>query len=267
MKRTIRIMLVVGGLTYGVNACLGQAVSEPPKTLRVLQAENKLLRAQVQALREQVAALTEENARLKAAPKNERIAALEAELGKLKAENAKLKARLKGTPTSVPTTRKSGDVVKTSSFLGRATRGPVRVTATSAEIRKIVTWNKITEEKGTSNDKLLGILVAVQNLSETQNLHYRSWGADASKMFGSSASVADNLGNKCKAIHFGKIDAIVGRKDNEYIRPGKGIVDILVFDVPIAKAKTLILSLPLKNVGGGRGTVQLRIPVKRIGRH
>lgn len=266
MKRTILIMLVVGVLTYVVNACLGQALSEPPKTLRVLRAENKLLRAQVQALRERVKALTDENARLKATPKRERITALEAKLGKLKAENAKLKARLKGTPTSLPTTRKSADVVKTRPFIARATKGPVRVTAASAEIRKIVVWNKLTEKKGTSKDKLLGILVAVRNLSETQKLHYRTWGADASKMFGSSASVVDNLGNKYKPIHFGRLDAIVGRTDDEYIYPGKGMIDILVFEVPIAKAKTLILSLPLKNVGGS-GTVQLRIPVKRIRRH
>ena len=84
-------------------------------------------------------------------------------------------------------------------------------------------------------------------------------------MFGSSASLVDNLGNKCTPIHFARTEVIVGRTDSEFISPGKAITDMLVFEVPSAKAKTLTLSLPLKNLGVA-GTVRLRIPVETIGR-
>ena len=255
-QRTQIMMLVVGVLGYSMVVCLGQTPSDPSEALRTLRAENKLLRLQVKTLRERVEALTDENARLKA------------ELKK-KFPTAVVPARRPATRPAKPKTTTQPVVQPvtwpTKLLAPPVTRGPVRITATSATIHHVLVWDKFNEKNTKSKDKLLGIVVGLQNLSESQGVRYRTWGADARKFLGSSASLVDNLGNKYKPIHFARTEVIVGRTDNESIRPGKAITDILIFDVPIAKAKTLILSLPLKNVGGG-GKVELRIPAERIRR-
>lgn len=65
MKQRTRIVLAAAVLVCAVAVCLGQGLFEPPKTPRVLRAENKLLRTQVQALKDRVAALTDENGKLR----------------------------------------------------------------------------------------------------------------------------------------------------------------------------------------------------------
>ena len=256
MRQRTRMMLAVGLLGCSAAVCFGQAPSDSSEALRVLRAENKLLRLQVQALRERFKALTDENDTLKVELKKKgRTAVVPARSPATRPAKPKTTTK----PVVQPVTR------PTKPLALPVTRGPVRVSAISATIRHVLVWNKYTEKNTGSKDKLLGIVVGLQNLSESREVRYRTWGADARKIFGSSASLTDNLGNKYKPIHFGRMDVIVGRTDNESIAPGKAITDMLVFEVPIAKAKTLILSLPLKNVGGG-GTVELRIPVKRIRR-
>lgn len=249
------MMLAAGVLGYSMVVCLGQTPSDPSEALRRLRAENKLLRLQVKTLRQRVEALTDENAKLKAELKKARTAVVPAK------SPATRPARPKTTtkPVVRPVTR------PTKSVAPPVTRGPVRITAISATIRHVLVWDKFNEKNTRSKDKLLGIVVGIQNLSETRDVRYRTWGADASKIFGSSASLEDNFGKKCTPIHFARTEVIVGRTDSEFISPGKAITDVLVFEVPSAKAKILTLSLPLKNVGVG-GTVRLRIPVERIRR-
>jgi len=82
-----------------------------------------------------------------------------------------------------------------------------------------------------------------------KKLDYRTWGAEALSFLESSASLKDDLGNRYKAVHFGGMDQPIGRTKSASIYPGKTITDVLVFERPIAKAKTLKLTLPLANVG------------------
>jgi len=145
-------------------------------------------------------------------------------------------------------------------------KGTVSVRVAWAKIGKAVLENEITEARSVSEDKLLSIFVGIVNLSEERKLNYRTWGADPLKFVGGSARVTDDLGNVYKRIHFGVMDVPVGRRDQESIYPGKSILDVLIFELPVAKAKRLTLSLPLGNLGQ-QGSIEITIPVAAIERN
>jgi len=114
-----------------------------------------------------------------------------------------------------------------------------------------------------SADSLLTIWLTVQNKSERKKLDYRTWGADATSMFGSDVSLKDDAGNTYKRIRFSFSDKIKGAESSTSIYPGKEIRDAIVFELPIEKIEYLELVLPGKHVDE-EGELRFRIPKAMI---
>jgi len=144
-------------------------------------------------------------------------------------------------------------------------KGIVAVSLRGAEIGKAASESEVGGAGTVSEKKVLSIFVGISNLSQERKVTYRTWAADIHWSEGKATRLTDNLGNVYKAIHLGLMHVPTGRKHGESIYPGKAILDALTFEPPVAKAKWLSLSLPLRNVGES-GTAHFMIPVIGIKR-
>ena len=79
------------------------------------------------------------------------------------------------------------------------------------------------------------------------------------------AKLVDDSGAELKRVTLGFGNNVKDRTTLDTLTPGKVISDLLLFEVPTAKASYLDLDLPGENCGV-RGTFQFRIPVNAIGK-
>ena len=112
------------------------------------------------------------------------------------------------------------------------------------------------------NGNYLIIDVAVFNNSTTKKINFESWAGDRLNM-GSKAILKDEYDNTYKRIVFGAGTLIAGNKPNDSIYPGKAIMDRLVFETPIVKAKKLTLILPGENIESDKD-IQIEFDVSEI---
>ena len=91
----------------------------------------------------------------------------------------------------------------------------------------------------TSHDEHMVIYIAIINRSETKKLTYKSW---RGSLFRSNCKLTDEFDNRYRVMDFG-IDKPLGSVEDESIYPQKQIVDVLVFEKPIDKAKSFKLEL------------------------
>jgi hypothetical protein len=116
----------------------------------------------------------------------------------------------------------------------------------------------------TSAEPLLSITLSAHNLHATRKLNYETW-SERMGLVGSPAILRDDVGNRYRKISFDFGTDVVGANDGDSIYPGKSIVDVLVFEPPVAAAKYLDLELDGANVGQ-EGKVILRIKTADIKR-
>ncbi len=141
-----------------------------------------------------------------------------------------------------------------------ATDGLVEVRYVTARVGKIAFV--AGESKHVSDKDLLQIQLWIENLSESTKLQYKGWGGD-SLASGNKAILRDDLGNVYKPVTFGILHRPAGQRSNESLYPGTSLQDILVFEVPVEKAKLMHLSLPRSNyaqVLDGPRDLELAIP-------
>ena len=113
-----------------------------------------------------------------------------------------------------------------------------------------------------SVDDLLTIDLSVKNASTTQLLTYEPLGAEMIS-FRRKASLKDEFGNEYKRIHFGFGGDVQGAAKRQTVYPGASVSDVLVFELPIERATTLTLSVPLHALGVEQ-EVQFRFSVSAI---
>ena len=116
--------------------------------------------------------------------------------------------------------------------------------------------------RGKSKDELLSIYLEVTNLDDGRKLDYRTPAGDVLGFNGSK--LADDLGNHYRGINFGFSSKPERQTDSESVYPGKSIVDHLVFELPVAKAKSLNLELPGDHVGLEAGIFRFKIPISAV---
>jgi hypothetical protein len=126
---------------------------------------------------------------------------------------------------------------------------PVQFQDVTVTIKEIildkVPLRDIMNQKTTSTDKAVRIVLTIRNNSQTKKIDYSSWRGN----FRSDSTFKDNLGNTYKGIEFG-ITAIVGAvSSSASIHPGDTITDIIVFERPVDKATSFTLELKGENVG------------------
>ena len=121
-------------------------------------------------------------------------------------------------------------------------------------------------EDSQSKDALLILTVSITNKSDVKRLPYETWqGADFA--FGRDfATLVDEHGNSYKRISFGFATEITGQVKSGTVEPGDSLTDVLVFEKPIAKATTLTLELPGKNIGKDGATLRFQIPAPKPGK-
>lgn len=116
----------------------------------------------------------------------------------------------------------------------------------------------------------MNVLVDIANSSATRKLEYDGWSSRSR-----GVSLEDEHGNVYRMVSWGAGTRAIWRSPqgdfwemqvrNDSVHPGKTLTDILVFEKPIAQAKTLTLKLPRSNFGG-RGYVTLSIDLTRLAR-
>lgn len=88
--------------------------------------------------------------------------------------------------------------------------------------------------------------VTVTNKSDEKKIDFRGWG---SNMFMAFAFLKDDLGNQYKMVDLGVTNEFPGKIKSESIYPGKAVLEVLVFEIPIDKASSFSLILKGGNVG------------------
>ncbi len=127
----------------------------------------------------------------------------------------------------------------------------------SAKIGKVPL--KALGSESSSKDELLMVTVGIKNTTAEKKIDYETWGATPIYDH-SPATLSDEHGNSYKRITFGIGSDVVGRVErSESIYPGKTLTDVLVFEVPIAAAKSVRLELPGENIGVA-GRLRFEIP-------
>ena len=259
------VLLVISGILEA--SCPLQAAE--PADVRVIRAENKLLQAARERLRAENKLLSAEVARLR--KENSALKARLEELIATAKTNAPGAATRPISPDAVPKQPRAklqrAKPTQQGVFLlyGRPVMNEnIRVELVAIGIMKVLVEDRIRGQSNFSKEKLLWLRIRVVNTSDRKKFDYQTWGAETMKLFESLGGLADDLGNNYKAIHWGISQAPVGRTEKASIYPGKSIDDSLIFEVPVPKAKQLILSLPTDNVGG-KGIIKFIIPVENIG--
>jgi hypothetical protein len=102
----------------------------------------------------------------------------------------------------------------------------------------------------------------IENISETEKLQYQGWSGET---LGDShdAGLVDDAGNAYKLVNSGATGA--GEHQARSINPSQAISDVLVFEAPADRAKSLRLTLP-GGAYGGHGQLHLKIPAYAIQR-
>ncbi len=139
-------------------------------------------------------------------------------------------------------------------------RGDVQVKVISAEVGR----PKMVRSSGRAarpKSEALVILLELCNTNATKKLAYTSW---SDRNLG--VTLKDNFGNpytqKTKKVFRGAL--VEGQSSSGSIYPGKSIVDVVIFEPPIDKAKFLRLELPATAFGGS-GMLSFQIPITMVG--
>jgi len=94
----------------------------------------------------------------------------------------------------------------------------------------------------------LMIALRIENVSDTKRSEYNTWVPDLDSAK-TAAKLTDDRGNELKRVTFGFGNNVRGRTVLDTLSPGKVIGDLLVFEVPAARAKSFHLVLPGANCG------------------
>jgi hypothetical protein len=115
-------------------------------------------------------------------------------------------------------------------------------------------------EKTASEDDLLSVYLGIQNHSETKKHDYRGWSTKNFDLESKSrARASDELGNGYKRIRFDIFSKVEDQlAEGESVYPEKVVLDVLIFELPIDKAKELRLTLPGEAIGS-RGPILLKV--------
>jgi len=134
--------------------------------------------------------------------------------------------------------------------------GHVRVALKTATVEKVTVVRPSVGVKRKTDKPYFKVVLAIQNLSPTEKLHYSGWGVSLDN-HDHIATMKDNAGVEYRQPE--SRDVIVGQFEKDSIEPNASLEEILVFHLPLSYAKYLKLSLPAQAVGGA-GVLRIKIP-------
>jgi hypothetical protein len=144
-------------------------------------------------------------------------------------------------------------------------QGDVQIRVVSAAVGKIKVQSTFSDTFEPS-EPYLKIVLEVRNQSRTRKLDFLSWrneGFSISRTF--KASIRDSHDNTYnqRATGYGRLAENQDGSGSLY--PGKSLIDVVVFEPPIANIEYLRLELPAENFGGD-GMIRFEISAKMIQR-
>lgn len=138
----------------------------------------------------------------------------------------------------------------------------VRITLVSATIGHMdLKSNYVGGARSESVKPLVYFKLQLQNLDPNLKVEYTPFREDGGPSHG-YASLADNFANQYKRIRFLGSTPEEASSDGA-IYPGKEIVDVVMFEPPVANAEYVDLELPAERVGK-TGAFKFRVPVANI---
>lgn len=138
------------------------------------------------------------------------------------------------------------------------TADPVQVEGENVKISAfllvspIPVQDMLTKRTLPTRDWYLQCALTVINKSSEKDLEFRGWASNPSA---AAASLKDDLGHQYKLADLGATSQFAGKIKTASVSPGKGVVELLPFEVPRARASSFTLTLKGKNVGEKRDLV------------
>src|SRR5262245_5528419 len=147
--------------------------------------------------------------------------------------------------------------------------GPTNITVKGVRVEYVGFMDGFGQRQADNTEKRLLVCLRVGNPSKTHKVDYLPWTVD-----GTGVSASDEHGNSYSTITYGQGAEVLwgdskgekgfwGLNSSRSIQPGNAIFDVIVLQCPVKAAKTITLTLPLRNVGG-LGTKTLTIPASSI---
>jgi hypothetical protein len=110
----------------------------------------------------------------------------------------------------------------------------------------------LTKKPRPTRSFYLQCALMVQDTSSEKSIEFRGWGSNPAKAL---AFLKDDLGNQYKVADLGATSQFPGKIKTVSVSPGKGVVELLPFQMPGAKASSFTLTLKGQNVGEDRDLV------------
>jgi hypothetical protein len=126
-----------------------------------------------------------------------------------------------------------------------------------------VTINKGPEDEQTREEYLLVSLRATNVGAAGEGIPYSGWTKNASG--GNGPTLRDRSGALCRRKTFPANVTVLGQAGKERLYPGRGVNDLLVFEVPPEEKDCLFLELPA-SAWSGSGTVRFALPKEMVHR-
>lgn len=151
----------------------------------------------------------------------------------------------------------------------------VAVTVQSAVIGNGMVMNPITRENWTIADEKLVLDVELENMSDSVKRTYTSWAETTDEDL--QPKLTDDLGNEYKNLSFNRNardlspDKITEwgvrlkrtATTSQSLYSEKPVLDVLYFEPPVKKARTLFLILPGAAFGGEKD-IRIKIPIAKL---
>jgi hypothetical protein len=147
-------------------------------------------------------------------------------------------------------------------------RAPIAHGYTEVQIAAVksgkVPLTGITGDLTQSEEDHLYVLLVILNKSDSKKLNHVGFsGSVASSFDHSGPKLKDDLGNTYRQINFGFGNKVPMQAKSESIYPEKSCTDMVVFETPIDKAKTLYLELAGSSLGE-KENYRFQIPKEMI---
>ena len=145
---------------------------------------------------------------------------------------------------------------------GLVARGQdVQVRITSASIVRPAVRGSQWKTVKTADQRYLQLMLEIKPITHRSDIDYRSWGRLHDGL--DSPTLIDNEGNPLKLVEVWPLMPASRPPEPSHVAAQKGIVDVLLFEIPPTSAQELQLQLPEANVGGG-GTLEFKIPAAML---
>lgn len=136
--------------------------------------------------------------------------------------------------------------------------GPAEVSIESCTVGEVPLVGEQGRSAGITRSAMLVVRVSVKNISSAAFVYQTMAGDDAGLL--DAAVLRDDRGVILRRARFGFAIVPAGRIASERVEPGRGLIDVLVFERPAAAPRGLSLTIPGRCVGTA-GMVTLPVPV------